>query len=193
MRQMVKELLLHYEELRRHLVARLRDTDRAADLAQSSFEQVYASVLRAPPASKPIESPRALLYRVAHNLCIDEARHRHVVEAWERSHLVTHEQFVAPSPEFLFAQKQLVERVAAQIALLPPRRREVFLLFKAYGHTQREIAQRLDISEAAVVKHVVRATLDCARAFALLRSQLPDSPPGPGQAGMRPALAEEYC
>lgn len=195
MRDMVKELLLYYEELRRHLAYRLRDADRAADLAQSTFEHVYASVALASPTHKTIESPRALLYRVAHNLCIDEARHRLVVEAWERSHLATHEQVAAHTPEFLFAQKQLVQQVVAQLERLPPRRREVFLLFKAYGHTQTEIAQRLNISEMAVAKHVVRATLDCARVFALLRAQLPDntSCDHTSQLGLRPALAEEYC
>lgn len=197
MRDLVKELLLYYEELRRHLVHRLRDSDQAADLAQSSFEQVYASLQGKMPAHPTIESPRALLYRVARNLCIDAARHRQVAENWQQSQIITQAHAGTPTPEFLFAQKQIVERVIAELERLPPRRREVFLLFKAYGYTQAEIAQRLDITVMAVAKHVLRATLDCSQAFAELHGQLPvstgDSAADAPQCAPRPALAEECC
>lgn len=193
MRELVNELLQHYDELRRHLTYKLRDSEHAADVAQTSFERVYSGVLAASPNSKSIESPRALLFRVAHNLCIDEARHRRVVASWEQSHIVTHDQFFAPSAEYLIAHKRLVEKVALQIELLPARRREVFLLFKAYGYTQTEIAQRLNITEMAVAKHVVRATLDCSRVFAALREEMPDASTYLENPNLRPALAEEYC
>lgn len=197
MRELVKELLLHYDELRRHLRYKLRDADRAADLAQSSFEQVYRHALGGDGSGKVIASPRALLFRVAHNLCVDEARHRQVRENWAASHAATDSQNVAPSAEYLAAHRQLLEKMVQQIEQLPPRRREVFLLFKAYGYTQAEIAQQLHITEMAVAKHVVRAALDCARVFAVLRAALPDTAPVPGQAmpgqTQGPALAEEYC
>ncbi len=193
MRKLVNELLIHYDELCRHLTYKLRDSDRAADVAQTSFERVYSGAVSGEITSKTIESPRALLFRVAHNLCIDEARHRQVVQTWERTHIITHDQFFAPSTEYLIAQKRLVEKVVAQIEQLPPRRREVFLMFKAYGYTQTEIAQRLGITEMAVAKHVVRATLDCARVFSILRSEMPELTQYPGNPNLRPALAEESC
>lgn len=193
MRELVKELLLHYEELRRHLTYKLRDSDRAADLAQTSFEQVYRHSLRSQTPDTVIVSPRALLFRVAHNLCVDEARHRQVAEGWASSHAATDSQNVAPSAEYLSAQRQLVEKMAQQIEKLPARRREVFLLFKAYGYTQAEIAQQLNITEMAVAKHVVRAAVDCARVFGMLRAELPDATPAPGEIQSGPMLAEEYC
>ena len=166
-----EELLSHYRDLCRHLTFRLRNPDDAADIAQSSFEQVYAHALKLPTRGREIESPRALLFRVAHNLCIDQARHRKIVQAWEEERGALYGSVAAPSSEHLAAHRQLVERVAAHLELLPPRRREVFLLFRAYGYSQAEIAQRLSITEAAVAKHVLRATLDCAKVFGALRAE----------------------
>lgn len=191
MPDLIRELLLHYRDLLRHLKHKLRNPDDAADIAQTTFAQVYQHALAAPGQASAIESPRALLFRTAHNLCIDQARHRQVVQAWsdERTALNPHPS--APSAEHMAAYRQLVERVVELLAQLPPRRREVYLLFRAHGHTQAEIAQRLNITEAAVAKHVVRATLDCARAFTELAEELPVLiEPNAGTRG-RPMLAEE--
>jgi len=88
MRDLVQELVAHYADLRRQLTRDLRDPHYAADIAQSSFERVYAHALklnsdiRIDSASNGtagaggIESPRALLFRVARNLCVDDARRR---------------------------------------------------------------------------------------------------------------------
>lgn len=187
---LIRELLFHYRDLRHYLRSRLRNADDAADIAQTSFEQVYKHALGAPAMADAIESPRALLFRVAHNLCVDQARHRQVVQAWadERSHVGL---FSAPSSEHVAAHRQLVERVAQQLEALPPRRRQVFLLFRAHGYTQTEIATRLNITEAAVAKHVVRATLDCARVFAELSASLPVMNEPCGHLRTPAMLAEE--
>lgn len=192
MADLIRDLLLHYRDLRRHLTHKLRNADDAADIAQTSFEQVYEHAMARPAPGHTIESPRALLFRVAHNLCIDQARHRQVVQAWADDRSAQAWQVAAPSSEHVAAHRQLVERVAAQLAQLPPRRRQVFLLFRAHGHTQTEIAQRLNITEAAVAKHVVRATLDCARAFSELSDELPTmTEPAFRAPGRQPLLAEE--
>lgn len=190
MPDLIRELLLHYRDLLRHLTYRLRNPDEAADIAQTSFEQVYQHATASPGAASAIDSPRALLFRTAHNLCIDQARHRQVVQAWSDDRMAQHAERMSPSSEHIAAHRQLVERVVAQLDALPPRRREVFLLFRAYGHSQTEIAQRLNITEAAVAKHVVRATVDCARVFAELSQAMPTSET-PMRSRLAPALAEE--
>jgi RNA polymerase sigma-70 factor (ECF subfamily) len=152
------ELVAAYAELRRFLARQLRNTDDAADVAQSSFERVYAHAL-----AGPVSSPRALLFHTARNICIDHSRHHAVARAWLEEHMALNGEDTAPSVEHVVAQRQLVERVFVLLQQLPERRREVFLLFRAYGYSREEIAARLGITEAAVAKHVVRATLDCAR------------------------------
>lgn len=177
---MIEELLISYKELRLYLTRKLRNPEDAADIAQSSFERVYA---HAKPVSgiptMHIQSPRALLFRAANNICIDIARHNRVRDEWlrEQSHL--NEEIHAES-DVLSAYDQLVHRqTLEQITLLleqlPQRRREIFLLFKVYGYSRAEIAARLDITEAAVAKHMVRATISCSKIFAELQPsyQLP--------------------
>jgi RNA polymerase sigma factor (sigma-70 family) len=152
------ELLAAYDELRHFLSRRLRNADDAADVAQSSFERVYAHALAA-----PVSSPRALLFHTARNICIDHARHHAVARAWLEENAALKADDCAPSVEHLVVQRQLAERVLECLQQLPARRREAFILFRAYGYSRQEIAARLDITEAAVAKHIVRATLDCAR------------------------------
>ncbi|WP_198086462.1 RNA polymerase sigma factor [Variovorax sp. E3] len=210
MRDLVQELVAHYADLRRQLTRDLRDPHYAADIAQSSFERVYAQAMKArgaaarsdsaadgdAPASKDnagIESPRALLFRVARNLCIDEARRRKVAQEWAGTHAITiGTHLAAPSSEFVLAQQRVLARVVETMEKLPPRRREVFLLFRAYGHTRAEIAQRLEITEMAVAKHLLRATIDCSRVFAELRAELIEPPHVQNHAGFDAALAEDF-
>ncbi|WP_447919770.1 RNA polymerase sigma factor [Achromobacter aegrifaciens] len=165
-REFVDELLSHYRDLHHHLRHQLRNPDDAADIAQASFERVYANSLGNDRKDAPaIESLRALLFRVAHNLCIDEARRRKVAQNWLIRHGPLEAERTAPSTEQVVSQRQMVERVATVLASLPARRMQVFLLFRAYGHSRAEIAQKLGITEAAIAKHLVRATIDCSHAL----------------------------
>ena len=195
MRELIQELVAHCADLRRQLTRELRDPQHAADIAQSSFERVYAQALAGPGdgAQAAIASPRALLFRVARNLCIDEARHRQVAQRWlvEQSPLGLHA--AAPSCEYVHAQRQVLRRVIGVLESLPPLRREVFLLFRAYGFTRTEIAARLTLSEAAVAKHLVRAALDCSRVFAEMQAELIDAPAVSPRSSFRATLAEDWA
>jgi len=64
-----------------------------------------------------------------------------------------------PSPiqdEVMIAQARLA-RVRDGIDRLSPRTREIFLMQRLDGHKYREIAERLDISQSAVEKHMAKA------------------------------------
>jgi RNA polymerase sigma factor (sigma-70 family) len=138
----------------------------AADVAQSSFERVDVHGL-----SAAIASPRALLFRTAQRICIDAARHRQVARRWQETEGVLRRDAGAVSAEQLASDRQTIETIVQRLKRMPARRRDVFLLFRVYGYSRREIARRLAITEATVAKHVVRATLDCARAFADLKDE----------------------
>ncbi len=182
MRDLIQELVAHYSDLRRQLTRDLRDPHYAADVAQSSFERVYVQALELRSQSqvttdldtRSIESPRALLFRVARNLCIDDARKRKTADEWARQQ--TELQVSAPSSEYRAAQRQVLVRVVEALDRLPPRRREVFVLFRALGYTRAEIANKLNMTEMAVAKHMVRATIDCSRVLAQLREELIEEP-----------------
>ena len=204
MRDLVQELVAHYADLRRQLTRDLRDPHYAADIAQSSFERVYANALKmnddiridAASGGTPgggIESPRALLFRVARNLCVDDARRRKVAQDWVSTHFSVGSRQTVPSCEFIASQQQVLARVVETLETLPPRRREVFLLFRAYGHTRAEIAQQLNITEMAVAKHLLRAAIDCSRVFARLRSELIEQTTVSNRTGFDAKLAEDFA
>ena len=169
MNRVVDELLACYEELRRHLVKELRNPDLADDIAQHGFEKVFALTRKAD--APPIASPRALLFQTARHLVIDFMRQRKIQQQWleERTNDQASQYDCAPSAEEVVMYRELLQLVVEQLERLPVRRREVYVLFRVYGYSRAEIAAYLGISEAAVAKHVVRATLDCAALFARLR------------------------
>lgn len=158
-----------HRELLAFLTGRVRCGHTAADLTQESF----ARLLAAQQAGQVIADPRALLYSAARHLLIDAARHRRVADAWAAQQAALNPWTLAPSAEYVAAQRQLVDRLAARLAQLPERRRDVFVMFRVFGHTREEIARALAITESAVAKHVVRATLDCAAVFADVQAALP--------------------
>lgn len=159
LKELTEELLTAYAELRRVLSRRLGNAHDAADVAQSSFERVYAHALAA-----PIASPRALLFRTARNLCVDHGR-RSRIEARVLGALGVVQPAAFPSAERVAAQREAIARLAARLSRLPSKRRHVFILVRVHGYTHREVAERLDLTVDAVEKHVVRATLDCSDVF----------------------------
>ena len=46
---------------------------------------------------------------------------------------------------------------------MPPRRRDVFVLYRFAGLTQAEIAGRLGISTSMVERHLMKAMAECRR------------------------------
>jgi RNA polymerase sigma-70 factor (ECF subfamily) len=172
--QLVTELLASYRELRNYLRGRLGNAEDAADIAQASFERVYRYALPVSGQAPVITSPRALLFKAAHNICINIARHDKLVMEWlhERSQLEMNAS--VPSTELLVSQQQLLNKLIDHLEKMPARRRNVFLLFRVYGYSREEIAAHLDITESAVAKHVVRSTLDCVAIFAEIHQALED-------------------
>jgi len=98
----VDELLAHYSDLRRYLGSRLGNPHDAADIAQSSFAQVYAHALAA-----PVINARALLFQAARNLCIDQFRRRSRELAALEDWLVRADGLTPPVEDILIARAQL--------------------------------------------------------------------------------------
>jgi RNA polymerase sigma-70 factor (ECF subfamily) len=200
MRDLIHELVSHYADLRRQLTRDLKDPHHAADIAQSSFERVYEQALKitepggagADRTRGSIESPRALLFKVARNLCIDDLRRRKTAQDWARQHAPVEAQRTMPSSEYFTAQRQVLARVVETLENLPPRRREVFLLFRAHGYSRQEISAQLGITEVAVAKHLVRAAVDCSRVFAQLRDDLIEHRHAGGSLDFEPRLVEDF-
>jgi RNA polymerase sigma-70 factor (ECF subfamily) len=98
------------------------------------------------------------LVRTALNLAIDERRSAHarrvVAQRIELLPLIDPN----PTPDEVLAAQQRLQRVKCGLDALSPRVREVFLMNRLEGYSYAQIAERLEISESAVEKHIAKAS-----------------------------------
>ncbi|WP_120967220.1 sigma-70 family RNA polymerase sigma factor [Comamonas sp. lk] len=147
----------YYRELLRFLQGAVRDRDTAADLAQES----YARVLAVQQSGETITEPRALLYRTARNLVIDQYRRSEVRGAYaaaegdpsiDAADLASGPE--ALEPEVAAMSSQTVDALLTAIGELPLRCREAFILHKFDGLSQSEVARQMGISVTMVERHI---------------------------------------
>lgn len=147
-------------ELLNFLSRQVSDRHAAADLAQESFVRV----LNAQASGQVVANMRALLYRTARNLLIDQHRRTEVRRHDPLDALSEDQHPPAPphlQPEEALTSQQVIRAYAAAIDALPARCREAFVLhvFDGLGHAQ--IAQHMGISVSMVEKHVARGMVSC--------------------------------
>jgi RNA polymerase sigma factor (sigma-70 family) len=152
----------YHLELLNFLTRQVNDRDHAADLAQES----YVRVLTVQHSGQAILDVRALLYRTARNLVIDQHRRARVRRHDDLNALPEAEHPPAPlhqQPEEALASQQVIRALVATIEALPPRCREAFVLHVFDECSHAHIAQHMGISVSMVEKHVVRGMVACKR------------------------------
>ncbi|MBS7813624.1 RNA polymerase sigma factor [Roseococcus pinisoli] len=150
---------LHRSEesrLRRFFERRLRHQADAADATQETFLRL----LMLPPHTT-IESPRAYLFRTARSVLHRLASKAALAPPTEPLQDAAEQACAQPGPERIAADREQLALLIAAIRELPPRCRTVFLLSRADGLSNGEIALRLRISRNMVEKHIMRALLHC--------------------------------
>jgi len=147
--------------VRRAVAARLGGQHSPSDLVQ----EAYARMLDRPGQEHPA-NPAGYLYRTALNIAYN-AGTRDSVETRVYSELALGQASMSEAldPARIYADRQALARVIEAIEALPPRCREVFLLYRFEGLDQATIAARLDISRNMVEKHVIRAMRACRAAL----------------------------
>ncbi len=104
-----------------------------------------------------ILQPRAYVYSVAHSVVLQQLRRAQVVSIEavaeiDRVAIVGDEV----SPERMASSRQELARIGALIDSLPEKCRQAFVLRRVEGYSQREIAERMQISENTVEKHICK-------------------------------------
>jgi len=140
--------------VRRWLVRRVRGLPdlHVDEIVQEAYARLWAV------SAERISNPRAYFFVTA----------RHVVaEVLRRSRVVSIETIADVDslniadddggPERRVSGREEIERMERILAKLPPKRREAFELRKFAELSHREIAERMQVSQSTVEKHLIRA------------------------------------
>ncbi|WP_395396052.1 sigma-70 family RNA polymerase sigma factor (plasmid) [Novosphingobium sp. BL-8A] len=172
----------HEAALRQWLGARASSAGMEVDDVVQESYAILASLERV----DHIRNPRTYLFEVAKSVVLQSLRRAKIVTIDVQANTQVLEiPEDAPTPERVAADRQELSQVAAAIAALPDRCREVFTLRKIQGLSQREVAQKLDLAESTVEKHMVKALAiltnaigrggNCRNTSSRLREQRNDS------------------
>jgi RNA polymerase sigma-70 factor (ECF subfamily) len=119
------------------------------DIAQDVFLRVWQHAALCKPRAGT--SPRAWLYRIAYNRCMDILR-QHRQQTDDTENLVSY-----ITPEKLYIENDKQERIKQAIDQLPERQRTALYLCTYQGLSNREAANTLDISVEALESLLTRA------------------------------------
>ena len=148
----VSEILPLEPMLMRFLRRSWSDEAEAADLRQETYIRVYEAARRKRPS--PV---RPFVFFIARNLVIDRLRRKSVVPIETMTdgdwlHVPDND----PVPEQRVAVRQDLQRLEAVLNTLPPRCRQVIILRRVHGYSQREVAQKMGIKEETVESQMVK-------------------------------------
>ncbi|MBU59572.1 MAG: hypothetical protein CL543_11880 [Alcanivorax sp.] len=148
----------HARELNGYLCRRLDSPEQAADLCH----EVYLRLRRLEEQRETPRNPRALVFRIARNLLIDhlrQQRRRPTTVALTDPDLALESD--TPTPESAARSAQEVDGLNSALAALPEHQRQALLWNRLDGVSQREIGQRLGVSERMAGKYIARALAHC--------------------------------
>jgi RNA polymerase sigma-70 factor (ECF subfamily) len=153
-RWFAREVLPHEPDVRRWLVRRIRNLPgcHVDEIIQEAYARLWAA------GAERILNPRAYFFVTARHVVGEVLRRARVVSIEtmadiEALEIADHDI----GPERRVSGREEIERVHAALAKLPPKCREAFELRKFGELSQREIAQRMQLSESTVEKHLVKA------------------------------------
>lgn len=147
----LKGWLAYYSELVNTWAKRSGSRQDAEDATHDSIVQLLVTDVSS------IENPRAYLHRSVRNRLTDMHRHSQVLNVVSLDDLPEGDHPLLADPDAHVRTAQLLVELKDALVELPLKCRQVFLWHKLEGHTQVEIAQRLDISVSMVEKHMIRA------------------------------------
>jgi len=151
---LVKNVLPNEPALRRWLARRKVAGLDVDDIVQ----ETYATLVELDSVAH-IVNPRTYTFSIAHSIILQHVRHCRVVSLaslaeWERLRMDTDDDL---SAEQRVSDHEELQLIAQRVGMLPQKCRQAFSLRKVDGLTQKEVAQRMGVSEGTVEKHISKA------------------------------------
>lgn len=158
----VQEVLPLERSLSRFLRGNCRNASDVEDLRQEIYVRVYESA----QTSRPTFA-KAFVFSTARNLLIDRARRGRVVSMDYVADVDDLNVLVETiEPERCLLARDELTRLQTAVDALPPRCREVIVLRKFKGLSQREVAAHMGITEDTVERQVMNGVRKLAAAMA---------------------------
>ena len=156
-KRLLDQIFGHRPALQKYLRKFTSGAEDVEDLVQEAYVRVCAM-----PEGQEVDSPRALLFRIARNLAVDRARQKltHAtddVADFEPLNVSSTEA----EPDEQVDLSHRFESFCAAVDSLPPLCRRVFILRKVYQLSHDEIAQVLGLSHSTIEKHVAKGLVRC--------------------------------
>lgn len=134
----------------------LRRQGVAATDAEDLVQEAYCRIAGLSSVAH-VERPEAYLFQTVRNLHLERLRRSQLVMMTALTEaLASSISDERPGPERETAARLALERVEALVARLPARCRQIFLLKRVEGLSQREIAARLGVTEHVVENDVMK-------------------------------------
>jgi RNA polymerase sigma-70 factor (ECF subfamily) len=147
--------------LTRFLQRNWRNEAEISDLRQEAYARVYEAARRERP-----QLVKPFLFQTARNLMIDRLRRQSVVSLESMVDVdwlnVSDDR---PSSEAYVAARQELRLLQAALDKLPPRCRQVVLMRKVEGFSQREVAKEMGITVETVENQVAKGMRLLAQAI----------------------------
>jgi RNA polymerase sigma-70 factor (ECF subfamily) len=155
----------YFERVYRYVSARVRDPAAAEDVTQEVFERMLLSIHRYQPRGLPFSS---WLFRIAHNLVVDQARR---ADSSERATLRAAQPDVEDGPELETLARLEIDELHTLMRRLPEAQRQVLELRFA---AQLNIAETARVMERSIdaVKSLQYAALKALRSMVAAEDHL---------------------
>jgi RNA polymerase sigma factor (sigma-70 family) len=162
---LAKDILVHERALRGYLSRFFKNVADIEDVVQETYARLLGL---SDSAAEGVRNWHAFLFTSARNVALDRIRRARVVSLDTLAEMGGADVLdQTPSADEALNARQELALLLETIASLPDRCREALTLRKLYGLSQREIANRLAITESTVEKHVAYGVRLCAeRMFA---------------------------
>lgn len=148
----------HHSWLQGWLRRRLGNAADAADLAQD----VFINLLVKPQVFESAGNVRAYLSTVGNGLCVSLWRRRQIEQAW-LDELAMRPENTAPSEEHKAIIIEALCEIDAMLNKLSEKAASAFVMAMVYEMPDKQIAEKLGVSDRMVRKYVAQAMFQCMK------------------------------